>query len=216
VGRTTHELMQSYAALFWDFDGVIKESLIVKAEAFERLFAPFGPEIAARVREHHERNGGMSRFEKLPLYLKWAGCGHSCAEVSRYSELFSRAVRDAVVQCPWVVGAREYLQGNYRRQRFVLVTATPREEMAGILHALGATHWFAEVYGAPHDKAHAIAAALARFACREQDALMIGDSEADHEAAKAAGVHFLLRRTPLNLTLQRIYSGPQCEDFIDG
>jgi phosphoglycolate phosphatase-like HAD superfamily hydrolase len=209
-------VLQRYATLFWDFDGVIKESLTVKSEAFERLFAPFGAQIAARVRDHHQRHDGMPRSEKLPLYLRWAGCADSAAEVARYSELFSIAVREAVVGCPWVQGASEYLQANCRRQRFVLVTATPQQEIEWILRALGATHWFSDVYGTPVSKAEAIAQVLKRLGCRGSEALLIGDSAADHEAAQAAGVDFLLRRTPFNDTLQRRYAGPQCEHFLDG
>ena len=208
-----HAVMRRYATLFWDFDGVIKESVAVKAEAFERLFAPFGAEIAARVRAHHERNGGMPRSEKIPLYLRWAGQADSAAEVARYCELFSVSVRQAVVASPWVAGAREYLEANCRRQHFVLVTATPQQEIEGIVNALAATDWFAEICGLPFTKAEAIAATLTRLGCRGADALMIGDSEADLEAAREVGIDFLLRRTPFNRVLQRSYSGPQFEDF---
>ena len=67
------EYLKSAKTIFWDFDGVIKDSVVVKSDAFEQLFLPFGDEVAISVREHHEANGGMNRFEKLPIYLKWAG-----------------------------------------------------------------------------------------------------------------------------------------------
>lgn len=213
--RATCELLRRYATLFWDFDGVIKESVTVKSDAFERLFAPFGPELAARVREHHEHHGGMPRSEKLPLYLRWAGCVGSRAEVAHYAELFSSTVRETVIGCSWVAGAREYLQAHHRRQRFVLVTATPQDEISYILEAVGAAAWFAEVHGTPAAKAEAIAAVLGRLPGGGRDALMIGDSEADLAAAAEAGVDFLLRRTPYNRSLQRAYAGAQCEDFLD-
>ena len=90
-------LLPRYAVLFWDFDGVIKESVEVKGLAFARLFAPFGREFAARVRAHHEQHGGVSRYEKLRLYLRWAGQSASAAEVDRYCALFSEGVRQAVI-----------------------------------------------------------------------------------------------------------------------
>jgi phosphoglycolate phosphatase-like HAD superfamily hydrolase len=201
--------------LFWDFDGVVKESVDVKTQAYVRLFESFGAGIAARVREHHENNGGMSRFEKLPLYLSWAGRSSSAEEVSRYCDRFSAAVFRAVVESAWVPGAREYLEQNHERQRFVMVTGTPQEEIVAILDALGITGWFCEVHGAPTIKAAAIESALIRLECRSSDALMIGDSESDFTAAAATNVEFLLRRTPLNLKLQRTHTGPQCEDFVN-
>ncbi|MHB8475466.1 MAG: HAD family hydrolase [Steroidobacteraceae bacterium] len=208
--------MRDRRVLFWDFDGVVKESVGVKTEAYARLFEPFGVLISARVREHHENNGGMSRFDKLPLYLRWAGQCASAEQVSRYCDLFSAAVFRAVIDSAWVPGVREYLQANHLRQKFVMVTATPQAEIAAILEALGIAGWFCEVHGAPTAKAAAIESALARLDCSCSDALVIGDSESDCAAAAAAKVEFLLRRTPLNLALQRTYAGPQCEDFVNG
>lgn len=205
--------IRAYATLFWDFDGVIKESVAVKADAFEQLFAPFGAELAARVREHHERHGGLSRFEKVPLYLEWAGCDCSPAEVARYCAMFSAAVLQQVVDCAWVPGAREYLLANSDSQRCVLISATPQAEIEHIVRALGVEQCFREVHGAPTPKQAAVTAALGRLERSRKQALLIGDSEADFDAAKAAGVSFLLRRTPFNRALQEAYIGPQCDNF---
>jgi phosphoglycolate phosphatase-like HAD superfamily hydrolase len=209
-------MLRRYATVFWDFDGVIKDSVQVKSDAYERLFVPFGAEVAARVRAHHELNGGISRYDKLPLYLRWAGREASEAEVSRYCELFAAAVHRAVIESPWVPGAREYLQLNHARQRFVLLTATPQAEMESILTALNIGVCFREVHGAPTSKAEAIGSVLTRWKCARADCLLIGDSESDYAAAKSAGVQFMLRRTALNRNLQHQYDGPQCEDFING
>jgi phosphoglycolate phosphatase-like HAD superfamily hydrolase len=207
-------MLRGYATVFWDFDGVIKESVEVKAAAYARLFAPFGVELAARVRAHHERNGGMSRYQKLPLYLRWAGCEGSQAEVAHYCEQFSAAVQQAVIDSQWVPGAREYLQENHARQCFALVTATPVAEMQSILTALDLAACFREVHGAPTSKTAAIQGALSRWKCACADSLLIGDSDSDYEAAKVTGVDFMLRRTALNRNLQRQHRGLQCEDFI--
>ncbi len=158
----------------------------------------------------------MSRYEKLPLYLRWADQEASEAEVSRYCEMFSAAVRHAVIDSPWVPGAREYLQTNHARQCFVLVTATPQAEIEGILMVLDLAGYFREVHGAPMGKTAAIESVLARWKCARADALVIGDSDSDYAAANTAGVEFLLRRTALNQHLQQQHHGLQCEDFIHG
>lgn len=209
-------MLERYATLFWDFDGVIKDSVVVKSDAFERLFARFGSELATSVRLHHENNGGMSRFQKIPLYLRWAGLEASEAEVARYCDLFAATVRQAVIESPWVPGAREYLDRNRGRQCFVLVTATPQTEIEDILAVLGLASCFREVHGAPTAKSDAIESSLARLHCARSEALFIGDSDSDYAAAKTAGVEFLLRRTALNRRLQREYDGMQCEDFLYG
>ena len=39
-----------FGIIFFDFDGVIKESVEIKSDAFERLFLPFGDAIVKKVR----------------------------------------------------------------------------------------------------------------------------------------------------------------------
>ena len=209
-------LLRRYSVLFWDFDGVIKDSVEVKGAAFERLFAPFGAELATRVRRHHEQHGGVSRYEKLRQYLRWAGEPASDAQVDGYCDLFSAAVRQAVIDSDWVPGAREYLQENHGRQTFILVSATPQRELEGIVRAVGGSEWFHAIHGSPVAKADAIASSLAELKCARDDALVIGDSDSDYEAATKAGIAFLLRRTTFNAALQGRYTGPACLHFGDG
>ena len=56
--------------IFWDFDGVIKDSVPVKTEAFRKIFLPFGIDVANKVVEHHLENGGVSRYKKILYYFK--------------------------------------------------------------------------------------------------------------------------------------------------
>ena len=51
--------------IFFDFDGVLAESVQVKSDAFFKLYLPYGEEVAQKALNHHINNGGMSRFEKF-------------------------------------------------------------------------------------------------------------------------------------------------------
>jgi phosphoglycolate phosphatase-like HAD superfamily hydrolase len=201
-------LLRRASLVFWDFDGVIKESVAVKTDAFVRLFSPYGSDVAERVRAHHESHGGLSRFEKIPIYLGWAGEEVTAARVEALCAEFSRLVMQAVIDSAWVPGVREYLLAHRARQRFVIVTATPQEEIEAILDVLALRSAFLEVHGAPTRKREAVAAVLRRLDCAPADALGIGDSGTDLEAALANGIPFLLRRTPLNVDIQQRYTGP--------
>jgi len=201
--------------IFWDFDGVIKDSVEAKSEGFERLFQPYGTDLANRVRQHHEAHGGMSRFEKIPVYLGWAGEPATRAQVQEFCERFSEMVLQAVIDSPWVPGVREYLQAQHSQQRFVLLSATPQEEIHGILRTLDIARCFDRIIGAPAKKATAMAEALQCLPCAPENALMIGDSESDLAAAQMNGVAFLLRSTSINQALQARYTGPAFRDLAD-
>jgi len=199
--------------IFWDFDGVIKDSVEVKTHAYVKLFQPFGSVVAKRVREHHEAHGGMSRFDKFPLYLQWAGEEPSQSRVSEFCDQFSQVVLQGVIDAPWVAGVEDYLRSNRHKQTFVLVSATPQDELEQILHALDLTKCFAEVFGAPTYKKDAIRMTLAARGLDPRDCLMIGDARADLEAAEANQVPFLLRKHETNTNVFADYTGPSVKDF---
>jgi phosphoglycolate phosphatase-like HAD superfamily hydrolase len=206
-------ILKNKNLIFWDFDGVIKDSVDVKTAAYEHLFLSFGLEIAGRIRRHHEANGGLSRFDKIPLYLKWAGQPASQEQSEVFCEQFSQAVMHAVINSPWVPGVREYLLKHHKDQYFVLVTATPQDEIEQILATLQISQCFQEILGAPTKKEQAIKTVLGKLNYHPLQALMIGDSESDLLAAEANEVPFLLRRTSLNRSLQIIFQGAIFDDF---
>jgi phosphoglycolate phosphatase-like HAD superfamily hydrolase len=198
--------------IFWDFDGVIKDSVAVKTSAYVQLFQPYGEKVAERVRSHHQEHGGVSRYEKIPLYLSWAGEPTDSSTVSRFCESFSKLVKQAVIDAPWVYGVREYLVENAKRQYFVLITATPQEEIEEILIASGISGCFSEVYGAPIPKTEAIKRVLCHLQCQHESALVIGDAESDFQAAMENKVPFLLRSTSENQSFREKFTGRYFED----
>jgi len=205
--------VKEFSAIFWDFDGVIKDSVDIKTQAYFQLFDPFGLDVAERVRLHHEANGGMSRFDKVPIYLQWAGLEPNKTTVNEYCERFSQQVFQGVIDAPWVNGVEQYLRGNVHQQVFVLVSATPQGELEHILHALDLTMCFADVYGAPSRKQDAISNTLLARGIDPSESLMIGDAQADLDAAVANQMPFLLRRHSSNNKVFATYTGTSVEDF---
>jgi phosphoglycolate phosphatase-like HAD superfamily hydrolase len=205
--------LQAACLVFWDFDGVIKDSVAAKSEAFEGLFRPYGNDLATRVRQHHEAHGGVSRFEKIPLYLAWAGEEVTEGRIQDFCGRFSALALQAVIDSPWVPGVREYLALNHSRQYFVLVSATPQAEIEHILDALDLAPCFREVHGAPKKKTDALEEVLSRLQLGPERAIMVGDAETDLISAQNHGVPFLLRRTLLNRDLQDRFAGPMFENL---
>ncbi len=205
--------MKEFKLIFWDFDGVIKDSVEVKTKAYFSLFEPFGLDLAEKVRIHHTVNGGMSRFDKLPIYLEWAGISPSKIIVNEYCEKFSKLVFQGVIESPWVVGIENYLRNNHYKQIFVMVSATPHDELKRILQALNLVECFTKVYGAPTPKKKAMFKTIHDFSLKSTECLMIGDAIADLKAANANRVPFLLRMHQSNSEVFSSYKGSYVRDF---
>ena len=206
--------MKEFKLIFWDFDGVIKDSVEVKTQAYFSLFEPFGLDLAEKVRIHHTANGGMSRFDKLPIYLEWAGISPSKIIVNEHCKRFSKLALQGVIDSPWVDGAETYLHNNEYKQTFVLVSATPQDEIEYILKALNLAECFSRVYGAPTTKEDAIFKTIKDYDLDPSECLMIGDASADLKAAHTNQVSFLLRRHKSNAEIFSSYLGPSIRDFV--
>lgn len=207
--------LNSKKIVFWDFDGVIKESVEVKTNAFRELFRSFGEEVMDKVTMHHVNNGGMSRFKKIPIYLSYAGIEPTENIINEYCNRFAILVEDAVINSDWVAGAQKVLNNRLKEnQYFVLVTATPQDEIERILTRLDIINLFSNIFGSHMTKSDAINICLKLYNVKAEDSIMIGDSIADFEASQKTGVDFLLRRTPENLISMKHFKGNFINNFI--
>ena len=212
----TIDSVEDASTIFWDFDGVIKDSVLVKSDAFEKLFITFGEELAKKVKKHHEDNGGMSRYEKFPIYLSWAGKQKSDKLILDYEQQISKLVKQSVIESPWVKGVQEYLEINYEKQEFFLVTATPQNEIEDILMKLQISHFFKHIIGSPMSKQDGVESLIKDYDIKIDHAIMIGDSMSDYSAAIDNNVNFILRKTSLNKKLQKQLKCKMIDDFTYG
>ena len=65
ICKGIQEIINQKSILVFDFDGVLADSVDIKADAFAELYSPYGSEIVEQVVAHQLANGGMSRFEKF-------------------------------------------------------------------------------------------------------------------------------------------------------
>jgi len=213
--KSLNQLLYGFNTIFWDFDGVIKDSIEVKNIAFEELFSGCDKKTLVAIKNHHLKNSGLSRFEKIPIYLSWTCKSLSSKNIEKYCKQFSVLVKNSVINSPWVPGIRAYLKSNYKHKKFIIITATPENEIVEILKELSIHHYFLAVYGSPISKINAISDSIMRFKIEEENAIMIGDSQIDCEAAVKNNIFFALRQTKHNLPLQKSLDCFKFQDFND-
>lgn len=208
------QYLSKYRYLFWDFDGVIKDSVLIKGKMFSTLFSSYGHEVTSAIERHHLENGGMSRFEKIPLYMSWAGLDTSPTEISIYLKKLSNSTIDNVVNSAWIPGVEEYLRQNTFNQTFFLVSATPQEEIIDIAIKLDLMKIFKSICGSPVDKNIIIKNLLSKYDIENTEALLIGDSQVDYSAAQFNDLNFLLRSDKNKKFIFEPYEGDWVFDFI--
>ena len=191
--------IEKFKCIFWDFDGVIKESVNVKGQAFKSLFNECEDAVLANIYSHHLKNGGMSRYKKIPIYLKFANYSVDEVTIKKYLNKFSNIVVNKVINSNWVDGALEFIESNNFNQKFVLTSSTPQREIEQIVNELKIKRFFDCIYGSPREKSECINEYMSSNQISIKDALLIGDSYNDYEAAKNNNINFLFRKTTYNL-----------------
>ncbi len=207
------DFVSSKSVVIWDFDGVIKESIDIKTKAFLELFNEYDIEIKNMIKKHHLNNGGMSRFEKIPIYLSWVGIEPTKSMVDDYCQKFNLNVVANVINSKWVDGVLDFILLNKYNQLFYIVSATPELEIKFIIKELGLSNSFIKIFGAPTKKTEAISEIINSLNREKTQFLMIGDAMADFEAASNNKISFLFRKHESNSSFEENYKGLSIRNF---
>lgn len=179
-------------AFFFDFDGVLADSVEVKTRAFAQLFAQYGQNIVLKVMEHHRRHGGMPRVEKFKYYYKnFLNKPLDKDELKVLCRDFSRLVVDEVVSAPEIPGVADFLKKWHNSILCFIISATPDSEIKNIVSQRGMEEFFREVLGSSRSKQKNLEYLLKKYNLSPQKCLFFGDAESDYRAATACGVNFI-------------------------
>lgn len=183
-------------SLFFDFDGVIADSVSCKTDAFREIYLPFGEDVASRVVKHHLNNGGVSRFEKFVYYHnKFLGKSISQNELDSLCKTFSKLVLDKVSESDEIQGFTAFVQEHGAKFNKWIITGTPTAEMHVILKRRQIDNIFVGAYGSPEKKSFWTEHIIDKHNLNREQIVFIGDAKADYEAAKNAGVKFIFHRS---------------------
>ena len=200
--------------IIFDFDGVIAESVQVKTDAFASLYEKYGDNIVTKVIEHHEANGGMSRFKKIKLYHEsFLNKAITNEEIEELANQFSRLVVQKVIDSPYVLGALEYIQKCTKKYKLFISTGTPTDEMKDILNERGIAKYFMEVYGSPEKKSVHLSKIMFKYNYYPNELIFYGDAATDIDAAEKANIPFVLIKNSFNEKLVNSFKGKIINNF---
>jgi phosphoglycolate phosphatase len=179
-------------AIFFDFDGVLVDSVAVKTGAMRRLFAGERPEHVDAIVALHERLGGISRYRKFDLayetILKRALPPHEREQLGRR---FSELALEAVIAAPMIPGAADFIARYHELIPLFVVSGTPETELHLILERRDLSRFFNAARGSPRAKSEILRDLTAQHRIEPLDAVFIGDAITDRDAATSVGIPFL-------------------------
>lgn len=183
----------NWEAVFFDFDGVILDSVHVKTEAFAKMFRKYGADIENKVVEYHLKNGGISRFEKFRYYYEnLLNKDITDKELKQLGEVFTKHILKGVLESPFINGVMDTLK-QLRNNNIpaYIVSGTPDEELDYIVEKKNLSSFFNEIHGSPRQKSEIIDHILKENNYKSDNCLFIGDAMSDYKAASETSVCFL-------------------------
>jgi beta-phosphoglucomutase-like phosphatase (HAD superfamily) len=182
----------SCEAIFFDFDGVLVDSVEVKTQAFEKLFEPYGQDIKDKVVAHHRNHGGMTRRDKFHYYYEnYLRKPLTNQKLNELCNAFADIVIEKVIAAPAIPGAEDLLRNCENRIPCFVISGTPTDELREIIKRRGWSRYFIEVCGAPVKKCEHLKILLSKYTLHPGSCIFFGDAVSDYEAAATFGIPFI-------------------------
>lgn len=185
--------MDKYKFFFFDFDGVIADSLDVKTQAFGKLFKDYGKDVVKKVIDYHMDNGGVSRYEKFRYYYRNILNKEITQEIiDELDRKFSEIVAEKVASAPFIEGVMDFIRKlNERKKECFIISATPQKEIKDIARLRRIDGLFKEIVGSPAKKKENLKKLLKKYNINQNEAVYFGDARSDYEAAAENDIDFI-------------------------
>ena len=208
-------------AIVFDFDGVILESAQIKTETFADVVKDYPKEQADAFVAYHITHMGISRHVKFQYFIEEILKQPYSAEIEqKLANRFSEIAFSRIMECPFVPGAKAFLERNYKRYEMYIASGTPQEELGQIVEGRNLSQYFKKIYGTPMTKEEIVEDICRTYGYQKEEMVFVGDASTDKNAAKNTGLLFIGRNTEDNKeafqdVLHRVDNLLQMEKIIE-
>lgn len=186
-------------AIVFDFDGVILESAKIKTEAFADVVKDYPKQQVEAFVAYHMTHMGISRHVKFKYFIEEILKQDYSEEVEkRLADRFFDIVFSRVMECPFVPGAKEFLERNHTKYDMYIASGTPEEELRKVVEGRNLYPYFKHIYGTPMKKEEIVKAICREYQHSREEMIFVGDASTDLRAAEHTGLPFIGRKTDEN------------------
>lgn len=178
--------------IFWDFDGVIIDSMKIKGDGFIELFQNHNLAEVQMIKEYHYTNGGVSRFDKIKyFYNEILNQEISNKKVLKLANMFSCIMKKKLFdRANLIQESLLFIKKNYTRYNFHIVSGSEHDELSNLCKYLEIDNYFISINGSPIKKNILVQNIIKNFGYNKDEIILIGDSMTDYNAAKKNEIRF--------------------------
>src|SRR5690554_5157430 len=170
--------------IFWDFDGVILDSMKIRDLGFEKTLATYPTEQVEKLLEYHNQNGGLSRYVKFRHFFEEIRKEKITEEkIQELASKFSSIMLDLLIDESLLINESiEFIKNNHQKYNFHIVSGSDGVELNKICKGLGIDKYFLSIHGSPTPKTKLVADLLDKHKYDKDFCILIGDSINDYDA----------------------------------
>ena len=178
--------------IFWDFDGVILDSMPIRDFGFAKIFEEFDKELVDKLLEYHTLNGGLSRYVKIRYFYNiLLKKDVSDEKVQELADKFSTIMKAELTNKKYLIGETvDFIEKNYKNYNFHIVSGSDEKELNYLCKELELSQYFKTIEGSPTCKNDLVKNILQKYSYNPKECILIGDSINDYEAANINGIKF--------------------------
>lgn len=178
--------------IFFDFDGVILDSMPIRDYGFRKIFEEYPFELVEKLISYHQLNGGLSRFHKIKyFYNELLQKEISEEKIEEYANSFSKIMKEELTNKKYLISQTvTFIKENYKNYKLHIVSGSEQNELRYLCEKLDVSKYFLTIEGSPTAKNDLVKNRLILENYNSQEAILIGDSINDYEAAKINGLKF--------------------------
>lgn len=178
--------------IFWDFDGVILDSMKIKGDGFVELFKNFSSKDVRILENYHYMNGGVSRFDKIEYFYNHVlKKDISKKEILKLADKFSNIIKVNLFDSKNLIDdSMSFIKDNFNNYNFHIISGAENKELNKLCQKLQIESYFQSITGSPAKKEVLVKLTVEKFNYKKNEILLIGDSVNDYEAAKKNNVKF--------------------------
>jgi len=178
--------------IFWDFDGVILDSMKIKGDGLIELFQNHNLADVQILKEYHYANGGVSRFDKIKyFYNEILDQEISEEKVLRLANTFASIMEKKLFdRANLIQESLVFIEKNYIKYNFHIVSGSEHNELNNLCKYFEIDKYFISINGSPIKKDILIQNIIKDFGYNKDEVILIGDSMTDYNAAKKNEIRF--------------------------
>ena len=178
--------------ILWDFDGVILDSMQIKADGFRELFKEYSNSTLDKIEKYHYDHGGVSRFDKIRyFYNNFLDKEILEDEVLTLSNNFATIIEKRLFDKKnLIMDSINFIEKNYKNYNFHIVSGAEDKELNSICKHFELSQYFMTINGSPTKKDILVKNILEKYNYQKNETILIGDAFTDYNASVNNGIGF--------------------------